>query len=93
MHVTLLATCTTCPGSVALKDAALGEGYVVTMETVHGSDDRTMRSAEIGIGLPVLIDEDGAMSDDAKTWVPANKKKRTKVTNPVDVVVDDANPD
>lgn len=93
MYVTLLATCTTCAGALALKDAALGEGYVVTMETVHGSDDRTRRSADLGIGLPVLIDEDGAMSDDATTWVPGNKKNRTKVANPVDMVVDDANTD
>lgn len=87
MRVVLLASCITCPGALALKDAAINEGYLVTMETIKKSDDRTKRSADVGIGLPVLIDEDGAMSDDGKNWI-APKKKRTKKTNPVDEVLD-----
>lgn len=93
MNVVVLATCTTCAGAVALRDAAIREGYVVTMERVTKSDDRTRRSADAGIGLPVIVDEDGALSDDAKTWIPNIKKKRTKVTHPLDEVVDDANND
>lgn len=89
MNVTVLATCTTCDGAQALKQAALDEGYTVTMETVRRSDERTVRSGEAGIGLPVLVREDGALSDDGKNWVE-EKTKRTHVTHPVGEVVEDA---
>jgi hypothetical protein len=89
MRVTVLATCTRCDGALALKQAAIAEGYTVTMESVNRSDDRTERSAQVGIGLPVLIREDGALSDDGVKWI-GEKKKRTKVTNPLDEVVEDA---
>ncbi len=90
MNVTLLATCATCPGAVALKQSATNEGYVVNVESVKRPDERTIKSAELGIGLPVLVRDDGAMSDDGKTWVNEPKKKRTKVTHPVDEVIVDA---
>lgn len=89
MKAIVLTTCTTCEGALALKQAAIDEGYEVTMESVKGSDERTKKSAEAGIGLPVLVREDGALSDDGKKWV-GEKKKRTKVTNPVTEVVEDA---
>ena len=88
MNVTLLATCATCPGAVALKQSATNEGYVVNVESVKRPDERTIKSAELGIGL--LVRDDGAMSDDGKTWVNEPKKKRTKVTHPVDEVIVDA---
>lgn len=93
MRVTVLATCTTCEGALVLKQAALSEGYEVSMETVRRSDERTHRSAEAGIGLPVLVREDGALSDDGVTWVGETKKKRTHKMNPVTEVVEDALPD
>jgi hypothetical protein len=89
MKATVLTTCTTCEGALALKQAAIDEGYEVTMESVKGSDERTKKSAQAGIGLPVLVREDGALSDDGKKWV-GEKKKRTKVTHPVTEVVEDA---
>lgn len=90
MNVTLLATCITCDGSVALKNAALEQDYKVKIESVQGSDDRTRKSAELGIGLPVLIREDGAFSDDAVNWLGVEpvKKTRRKKTNPIDEVVE-----
>lgn len=87
MKVTLLGTCVTCPGAQALKDAAIEQGYEVTTEKVLRSDERTERSAKTGIGLPVLVREDDALSDDAINWVET-KKKRVKVTHPVDEVFD-----
>ena len=90
MSVVLLASCTSCPGAVALKEAAISEGYDVTVETVKRSDERTRKSAQLGIGLPVLVRDDGAMSDDGKNWV-RQKKARKKTTNPLpdeEVIVD-----
>lgn len=87
--VVLLATCTTCRGAVVLKRAAIAEGYDVSVETVVKPDERTIRSADLGIGLPVLVRDDGLFSDDAKHWV-GGKKKRTKVKHPVDEVIDNA---
>lgn len=92
MQVTVLASCIKCDGAKALREAAEAEGYSVKMETVKGSDDRTRRSAEAGIGLPVLVREDGALSDDGKNWV-GESKKRVHVTNPVVEVVEDADDD
>lgn len=86
MDVVLLAVCVDCPGSKALKEAAIGEGYHVEVERVVRSDVRTFRSVELGFGLPVLVREDGAMSDDGKVWV--GKETRVKKTNPVVDVVD-----
>lgn len=86
MEVILLATCINCDGAKALKDAARTEGYIVRSETVKGSDSRTIKSASLGIGLPVLIREDGAYSDDAINWLGV--KKRVHVTNPLEVVED-----
>lgn len=93
MQVVVLATCITCDGALALKQAAIGEGYEVTMESVERSDERTERSARVGIGLPVLVREDGALSDDAVNWKGVKGKKRTHVTHPVSDVIDDASPD
>lgn len=89
MDVTLLTTCTTCEGTLVLKLAAVSEGYNVKIELVSRSDDRTVRSANAGIGLPVLVREDGLLSDDGKTWV-GESKKRVHITNPGVEVVEDA---
>lgn len=75
MNVVLLATCISCPGAKALKYAAIAEGYKVRSEPVKGSDVRTIKSAKLGIGLPVLIREDGAYSDDGVNWLGVRKKK------------------
>ncbi len=88
MNVILLATCGNCPGTKALKAAANDNGYGVTVEVAQKSDERTFKSALLGIGLPVLVREDGAMSDDGVEWRGVEKKTRTKVTHPVDKVVD-----
>lgn len=88
LNATVLATCRNCPGVKALKAAAEAEGYEVSVDVVVCSDDRTRKSAELGIGLPVLVREDGAMSDDGITWRGEIKKTRKKVTHPVDKVVD-----
>lgn len=90
MLVTLLATCIRCPGALALKGAALKEGYELQVESVTKSDERTVRSAELGIGLPVLVREDGAMSDDAKMWLGGETRKRIHVTHPVIEVIENA---
>lgn len=90
MKVTLLATCVTCQGSIALKNAAIAEGYDVTVEKIMKSDERTAKSAELGIGLPVLVREDDKYSDDGKEWIGDEPKFRTKITNPVEEVIDDA---
>lgn len=90
MKVTLLATCIRCPGALALKDAALKEGYELQVESVVKSDERTVRSAELGIGLPVLVREDGTMSDDAKMWLGGETRKRIHVTHPVIEVIENA---
>lgn len=87
-NLILLATCGNCPGTQALKDAANDNGYGVTVEVAQKSDERTFKSALLGIGLPVLVREDGAMSDDGVEWRDVEKKTRTKVTHPVDKVVD-----
>ncbi len=92
MLVTLLVSCATCEGTKALKQAALDEGHNVTIELVKGSDDRTRKSASLGIGIPVLIGEDGSYSDDGKVW-HGTVKKRTHVTHPVVEVVEDADDD
>lgn len=91
MDVTLLTTCKNCEGAKALKDAAISEGYTVRVEVITRSDERTSRSAESGIGLPVLVDQDGNLSDDGKSWT--GKKKRIKVTHPVGEVVDNVDAD
>jgi len=93
VNVTVLATCITCDGAKALKAAAIDEGYTVIMETVKRSDDRTRRSGEAGIGLPVLVRDDGALSDDGKNWVGGEPKQRIHVTHPVSEVVDYADDD
>lgn len=90
MKVTLLATCIKCPGALALKGAALKEGYELQVESVVKSDERTVRSAELGIGLPVLVREDGTMSDDAKMWLGGETRKRIHVTHPVIEVIENA---
>lgn len=87
-NLILLATCANCPGTKALKEAANENGYGVTVEVAQKSDERTFKSALLGIGLPVLVREDGAMSDDGVEWRGVEKKTRTKVTHPVDKVVD-----
>jgi hypothetical protein len=87
-NLVLLATCGNCPGTQALKDAANENGYGVTVEVAQKSDERTFKSALLGIGLPVLVREDGGMSDDGVEWRGVEKKIRTKVTHPVDKVVD-----
>jgi hypothetical protein len=92
MKVTVLATCINCPGALALKQAALDENYEVVMESVQHSDDRTERTAKAGIGLPVLVREDGALSDDAKTWI-SEPKKRKHVTHPIGEVIDNVSKD
>lgn len=88
MNVILLATCGNCPGTKALKAAANDNGYGVTVEVAQKSDERTFKSALLGIGLPVLVREDGGMSDDGVEWRGVEKKIRTKVTHPVDKVVE-----
>ena len=93
MLVTLLATCVRCPGALALKGAALKEGYELHVESVVKSDERTVRSAELGIGLPVLVREDGTMSDDAKMWLGGETRKRIHVTHPVIEVIENADND
>lgn len=93
MKAVLLATCVTCLGAVALKDAAISQGYDVEVEKIMKSDERTATSAELGIGLPVLIRDNHLFSDDAKTWIDSEKKNRTKVTHPLKEVVDNANTD
>lgn len=87
-NLVLLATCGNCPGTKALKAAANENGYGVTVEVAQKSDERTFKSALLGIGLPVLVREDGGMSDDGVEWRGVEKKIRTKVTHPVDKVVD-----
>lgn len=87
-NLILLATCGNCPGTKALKAAANENGYGVTVEVAQKSDERTFKSALLGIGLPVLVREDGGMSDDGVEWRGVEKKTRTKVTHPVDKVVD-----
>jgi len=83
-NLILLATCGNCPGTKALKEAANENGYGVTVEVAQ----KSFKSALLGIGLPVLVREDGAMSDDGVEWRGVEKKTRTKVTHPVDKVVD-----
>lgn len=92
MDVTLLTTCRNCASTAVLKAAAHKEGYSVKIETVLRSDRRTKALSEAKIGLPGLIREDGGVSGDAKNWV-GGKKKRTKVTHPVDEVIEDASGD
>lgn len=89
MDVALLTTCTTCEGTLVLKLAAIAEGYNVKVELISRSDERTVRSANAGIGLPVLVRDDGLLSDDGKNWV-GETKRRVHVTNPVVEVVEDA---
>lgn len=92
----LLSTCVNCAGTLALKKLAEDEGLDVVLEIVEGSDDRTRKTAELGLGLPVLVREDGALSNDAKTWSnvdkladeSTNKHRRSKKTSPVDDVVE-----
>lgn len=92
MEVTLLTTCAKCAGALALKQAAIDKGHSVSVEIVQKSDKRTQRSADLGIGLPVLVRSDGKLSDDGRTWIGVNNSWKKPIEIPVEEV-DDADDD
>lgn len=61
--------CRDCPQNAALFAAADEAGESVTLEPVLRDTEETRQAAAFGLGLPVLVALDGAMSVDAVTWL------------------------
>lgn len=82
----LLSThaCRNCPQNAALFEAADKVGEAVSLEPVLGDTPETHKAAELGLGLPVLVRSDGAMSQDAEKWLGAPKKAPRSVKESVE---------
>lgn len=54
-------------------------GEVCTIVPVLRDTEETRKASTLGLGLPVLVRDDGAMSKDAVNWKGAPKKSKPKV--------------
>lgn len=67
--------CTFCEPTKSLANAALAAGEMYQKEIITRNTAETKKAAQLGLGLPVLVRDDGAMSKDAKAWKGAPKRK------------------
>lgn len=71
--------CRDCPQNATLIEAAYAAGTTCSIDPVITDTAETRKAAELGLGLPVLIRDDGAMSKDAVEWRGAPKRPKKGV--------------
>lgn len=77
------SNCVWAGGNKQLAQAALESGEQYELDVVLFNTTETQKAAALGLGLPVLVRSDGAMSKDVKTWKGAERKTEEDGANTI----------